>query len=99
EGGQLFLPADCRTDALVLIGCDSHTVGAAAYQDAPIKFAIFYGCSHRMREIRVIHGLGGMGAEIVDCVACAFQEVHQLGLIGKTSMVSADGDGVWYAHG
>src|SRR5690606_3394943 len=99
EGSQRFLPADCSSDTLVFVGGNSYAIGTAAYQYAAVKIPTFYRLRHRVCEIGVIHRISGVGAKIFDGIACTFQEVHQFGFIGKTRVVSADGDGECCIHG
>src|SRR5690606_157770 len=98
KGSQFFLPADSGTDTLVFIGCNGHTIRTAANQYAPIKLTALHGHGYRMCKVGIIDRVVGMSAKTSYRIARAFQEVHQLGLVGKASMVSPNGYGMWCIH-
>jgi len=63
--GQLGVPADGGADALVLVGGYGNPIGAAANQNAKVKFAAFNGQGHGVGKVGVIAGGGGISSEIL----------------------------------
>lgn len=64
QAGNLRIPAQGGTDALMLVQCDADAVSAAADGNAGIALTGFYGERQRMGEVRIVYTLGGVGAEI-----------------------------------
>lgn len=95
EVGELHVPAEGATDALVLVDGHGYAVATAAEDDAAVVGAGLDGGGEGMGRVGVVHAVGGMGAEVGDEVAPGAEVFNELLLVGKSGMVGRDG----YFHG
>ena len=93
EGGELCFPAQCRPDALVLVGGHGHPVSASANDDAQLGLPRFDGLGSGMDEVGIVHRIQRIGAKIEHFDAPLFQQTDDGVFIWKTCVVAADGYG------
>src|SRR5205085_5580808 len=77
---------------LDLVGGDAHADAGAAHQDAALDAALGHGLGHLKREIRVVHALAAVRAEVQHLVAHLLQQGADALLDVVTAVVTADGD-------
>lgn len=91
--GQFFTPANSGTNAMVFIGCNGHTIGTSAEQDAKGGFPVLYRKRHGMRKVGVINGILTVGTEVfINNILC-LKVGDQVFLAIETGMIAADGYG------
>lgn len=96
-GGDGFLHiADVRAaDMNVAVRSDAHADARGAGEDAEIEGAIGDVAGDGVREIGIVNGIRGVGAEILDFVASP-TEVGDDGVFHfKSAMIGADSDAEW----
>lgn len=94
--GDLLAPHQTGADALMLVERDGHSFARTAEGDAALEFALFDRFGQRMREIRVVHRFGRVGAEVVDIVPLGSQITDQELLHFIARMVA--GDSYFFLH-
>jgi hypothetical protein len=89
--GELVLD-ECGPDARDFIGGNAHTDARSADQDAPFISAAGNGMPNLSGDIRIVHRLIVVGAEIVVFEARLLQQVYYLRFEADATMVTAYGD-------
>jgi hypothetical protein len=79
-------------DAPYFVGCDTHTDAGPAYQDGPVVFASRHRPGYFFGDIRVIYGVVGIAAEVLDAVAGCFDDGQDEFFKGAAPVVVADCD-------
>lgn len=74
QGGYFIVPAKGRPDISMFIGSHGHTVSTAAEQYTKSEIAVGDSFSHRMCKIWIIYRVDGLGTEILESKAPAFQK-------------------------
>src|SRR6266568_5161370 len=66
EPGDLFFPDQGGASAGNLVGCDAHPNAGSANQNTKIVLALRHTARDRLRIVRVIGGLFGIGPKVGD---------------------------------
>src|SRR5262249_39768234 len=77
-------------DALNFVGCHLLALPAPPQHDAPLGLPIRHGSGDRGTDRRVVDGLFGVGAEVVDGVPVALEQLLEVLLEAVTRVVGAD---------
>lgn len=93
--GELHVPAEGATDALVLVDGHGYAVATAAKDDAAVVGSGLDGGGEGMSRVGVVHALGGTSTEVGDVVALGPEVFNELLFVGKSGMVGCYG----YFHG
>ena len=87
ELSQLGVPAECGTDALVLVGSHRDTVTGGADDDTELELALLDSVSEGVSVIRIVATLGAVASEILHCGSVVLQEQLHLLLERKPCVV------------
>ena len=85
---QLGVPAQRRTDTLMLVASHGDTVAGRADSDTELIFSFLHSLRHRMGEIRVITALVAIATEIFYFSAVILQEELDSLLESKSCVVT-----------
>src|SRR4051812_18770179 len=87
---ELFAPAQCSTNSLVLIRSNCYTIPASAKQNTESCFLIFYGCCNGMCEVRIVCRICGVSPKIFVLQTFPFEERDHIFFVFKTGVIAAD---------
>jgi hypothetical protein len=89
--GYFFAPANGGPYALVFVGGNGHTVGAAAEQDSKRGFPSLHGQSYRMGKVGIIHGIFAKSAKVSECLFSTLKKGNEGFLAVKSGVVASYG--------
>ena len=87
-----------RADFRVAVGGDGDADAGTADQNPLLRPAVADGLGHGKAEIRVIHGVFGIGPEVQNLMAHITKLLLQFAFKGKACMIAGNRDG-FGAHG
>ena len=94
-GGFLDVADIGGADVGVAVRGDAHAHSGSAGEDAEVKSGVRNVASHGVSEIRIIHGIRRVGAEILDLMSGLPEMGHDGVFHFIRAMIGADGDADW----
>lgn len=90
---KAFLPAERRTDTLVLVGGHADTVAGGADDDTELILAFLHRLCQRVSVVGIVATLIGVAAEVLHFGAVVFEEETHLVLEREAGMVAGKRNG------